>query len=645
MALGPFGPVHITFPRAPWQQDTDPRSSFQFPSRSAREGFDPGLAGRATSSADDPNKPPDEFTTFVINALWKQGVDVTSVHSMLPQVFEALWNDTFIKNEYNEIYAGTFATDPSTGVDLTDGNFETALSRELFDPKQTHSQYLTSFGAQLLQLSGKQLPSGLQDYAANLGGGNPTVTNAIARAAQETGVPYNVALAVAMAESGLNPKAVGDGGNSHGLFQLNTAGGEGAGLTKAQLEDPYQNALIALREFAAVAQANPSITSDPGAWAAAAQRPADQAAYATRVNNLMQSGFGGSPSSLVPKPFDGNFPITEDHDEGDLGIDYGTPVGTAMYTPFAGTIRLEDSGKSNWGKRAMVVLDNGYTYAVGHLHSFSISDGQRVNPGDILGESGGATDDPSSGISTGPHVELQWISPGGNFLDPHIILDPIFTGTATFRSLQLTSAEGSGVSASAARSRTLGIDPILEAKYPAAVSAFEKYFGRHPTTGELMNLINHAGTDPNSLDSWLRAQPSHIPGVSQGMYSDVKGNLDSVSNKLFGHSGTDGMVKELVDQGKTSPTAVQFWLMQMDIQGKMNPNQYQKLYELNQPHMQALTNQTGYDPRISVAQHQVMQQQNVILPPPSRPPGAWAWPEPPRETIVQQQGAEAPGFR
>ena len=573
------------------------------------DNFDPASSGQI----------PDEFNSYVQLVLWRQGVDVSQIPiAQYQQLIEAIWEDPFIQDMYQSAYTGTISTDPLTGAPITDSNFETAIQRELFDPTQTHNQFLVSQGIQMLQQSGKQLSSSQQQYGQNLGGGDPTVLNAIARAAQAAGVPYNVALATAMAESGLNPNAVGDQGCSHGLFQLNTCGGEGAGMSSAQLNDPYTNALKALQQFAAVAKQNPSITSDPGAWAAAAQRPADPTGYASRVNNLMQSGFGGSPSSLVPKPFDGNFPITEDHDQGDPGIDYGTPVGTSMYTPFAGTIRVEDKGKSDWGKRVMVVLDNGYTFAIGHLTSFAVSDGQRVNPGDLLGLSGGALSDPSSGNSTGPHVEVQWISPGGNFLDPHVIIDPILAGSATFRSLNLTGAEGSGVSATSARDRALGIDPILEAKYPAAVSAFEKYFGRHPTASELTNLVNRTGGDPNAIDSYMRAQPSHIPGVSMGMYQDVKSNLDSVAQKLFGHGGTDGMVKELVDQGKTSPTAVEFWLTQQDILGKMDPNQYAHIYQLSSPHMQSVWNESGYDPRMASQIYQQAQSQGVHVP--STPP-------------------------
>lgn len=615
---------------------------------SAGAGF--SIAGGEAFNSNSASGVPDEFNSYLTLVLWRQGVDVSQLPiSQYQQLLQSLWEDPFIQNLYNSAYTGTIADDPLTGAPITDANFETAIQRELFDPTQTHNQFLLTQGIQMLQQSGRQLSSSQQTYAQNLGGtGDPKILQAIAKAAQDTGVPYNVALATAMAESGLNATIVGDHGCSHGLFQLNTCGGEGAGMSAAELNDPYTNAVTALRQFAAVAQQDPTIVNDPGRWAATAQRPADPTGYATRVNNLMQSGFGGSPSSTVPTPFDPKFFKVSGYGYGALdpdyasgvheGIDYGLPSGTALYSPFAGTVVAQWNG--GYGNQVKVRLDNGYEISFAHMQSFSVSTGQRVNPGDLLGESD------STGNSTGPHLHVEWRTPGGKPMDPSSILNPIFTGTATFRSLNLTGAEGQGVSDAAAKNRTLGIDPILEAKYPGAVSAFEKYFGRHPTADELSNLVARTGGNPNAIDSWLRQQPSHIPGVSMGMYQDVRSNLDSVSNKMFGHAGTDGMVKELVDQGKTSPTAVEFWLTQMDIAGKMDPGQYQTLYQMNAPHVQAVYGQSGFDPRVAVQQYQQATAQNIPVPSVPAPTAATIpWSAPPAQsthplTTAQDEGIQ-----
>jgi len=55
--------------------------------------------------------------------------------------------------------------------------------------------------------------------------------------------------AIVLAESGGNPLAVGDQGNSIGLFQNNMAGGRGQGYSVEQLSDPYFNADLSVKDL------------------------------------------------------------------------------------------------------------------------------------------------------------------------------------------------------------------------------------------------------------------------------------------------------------------------------------------------------------------------------------------------------------
>ncbi len=118
------------------------------------------------------------------------------------------------------------------------------------------------------------------------------VQRTIVDIARQLHVDPTLALADATVESGLNPNAVGDHGTSFGLFQLHS-GGELEALKgnldaqKKQAFDPATNAKVALAEFARVAKAHPDWT--PGHQAAAAQRPADQAGYAKKVDALYAS--------------------------------------------------------------------------------------------------------------------------------------------------------------------------------------------------------------------------------------------------------------------------------------------------------------------------------------------------------------------
>ncbi len=135
--------------------------------------------------------------------------------------------------------------------------------------------------------------------------------HAVASVAMKDGVDPVLALATAMHESGLNPRAVGDKGTSFGLFQLHR-GGELGSLSRRQAFNASTNAGRALREFRAVEHLSASallhrfsaqvrndptdrlashadimrLVGTPGEVAAVAQRPADPLGYAEKINKL-----------------------------------------------------------------------------------------------------------------------------------------------------------------------------------------------------------------------------------------------------------------------------------------------------------------------------------------------------------------------
>lgn len=83
--------------------------------------------------------------------------------------------------------------------------------------------------------------------------------NYIKAAASKYGVPYWIAHDIALEESGGNPNAVGDNGQSFGLFQLNV-NGQGKGYTKAQLLDPQTNADIGVKNLAKAYKKSESVS-------------------------------------------------------------------------------------------------------------------------------------------------------------------------------------------------------------------------------------------------------------------------------------------------------------------------------------------------------------------------------------------------
>ena len=90
------------------------------------------------------------------------------------------------------------------------------------------------------------------------------------------------AIVNAIAESGLNPKAAGDGGWSIGLFQMNRKAGAGRGHSVQELEDPTSNARIllsvekkALDKVEAAVKAGAGVAEAAGLFAQYVERPRD----------------------------------------------------------------------------------------------------------------------------------------------------------------------------------------------------------------------------------------------------------------------------------------------------------------------------------------------------------------------------------
>lgn len=93
------------------------------------------------------------------------------------------------------------------------------------------------------------------------------------------------------------------------------------------------------------------------------------------------------------------------------GIDLAMPEGTDLRAIVDGVIRTADYGTASSGKTVFIDAADGRTYIYGHLKDYSVSDGQSVHVGDILGHSG------NTGHSTGPHLHFG-IKEHGEFIDP-----------------------------------------------------------------------------------------------------------------------------------------------------------------------------------------------------------------------------------
>lgn len=87
------------------------------------------------------------------------------------------------------------------------------------------------------------------------------------------------------------------------------------------------------------------------------------------------------------------------------GIDLGTARGTTIYAPLSGTVRATGNtdlvpGCFSWGKWTLLDHANGLSTLYAHQDVISVTAGQKVATGEIIGYTG------NTGYSTGPHLHF-----------------------------------------------------------------------------------------------------------------------------------------------------------------------------------------------------------------------------------------------
>jgi murein DD-endopeptidase MepM/ murein hydrolase activator NlpD len=87
------------------------------------------------------------------------------------------------------------------------------------------------------------------------------------------------------------------------------------------------------------------------------------------------------------------------------GVDFGAPRGTPIYAPLGGVVRATGNtdavpGCFSWGKWTLIDHANGLSTMYAHQDVISVSAGQRVATGEIIGYVG------NTGFSTGPHLHF-----------------------------------------------------------------------------------------------------------------------------------------------------------------------------------------------------------------------------------------------
>lgn len=164
--------------------------------------------------------------------------------------------------------------------------------------------------------------------------GSDRIMNMIMRIAREEGADPAAMLATSFVESGFNPRAVGDGGTSYGLFQHHVGGaGGGTQASARSFMNPEKSIRERARNFSRMGIRG-------GRGAASLQRPADPSGYARKVDaqlprfrKIVQGGGGMEGSVSTPKR--------------DSGVSQGNPAGWRIDTSGVRTMLLGMLGDSD----------------------------------------------------------------------------------------------------------------------------------------------------------------------------------------------------------------------------------------------------------------------------------------------------------
>lgn len=218
-------------------------------------------------------------------------------------------------------------------------------------------------------------------------------------------------------ESSGNPAAMGDGGSSQGLFQLNTRG-VGAGMSAAHRFNPYKNIEAAAK----------AVYGGQG-WKPWGENNLHNGKKFGALGNhpfpgSQASGPGGQTSGRAMTSFalpvnQGRItqtfgPTNEKLDSGGVnkGIDVSVPVGTSVQAVTNGTVVSAGNSRDGWGTSVKIRDANGYIHNYGHLSRGLVKKGQTVRAGDVIAHSG------NTGASTGPHLSYDVKDKNGNYVDP-----------------------------------------------------------------------------------------------------------------------------------------------------------------------------------------------------------------------------------
>jgi murein DD-endopeptidase MepM/ murein hydrolase activator NlpD len=152
-----------------------------------------------------------------------------------------------------------------------------------------------------------------------------------------------------------------------------------------------------------------------GAAAGAAAAAAEAAAEATPDKPKADtSSLGGAGIQMitgrVTSGFGARWGVRHD------GLDIAAPIGTPIRVPIGGTV-IDSGPASGFGLWVRVRHADGAITTYGHINRSLVTNGEQVKAGQEIAEVG------NRGQSTGPHLHIEVMTPGGTKINPRPWLD------------------------------------------------------------------------------------------------------------------------------------------------------------------------------------------------------------------------------
>ena len=141
---------------------------------------------------------------------------------------------------------------------------------------------------------------------------------------------------------------------------------------------------------------------------------------------------GDIPSRVVSSPYGWRWGRMH------TGVDYPRPDGTPVSVIQPGTVTSAGWNDGGYGYMVMISHPGGNTTFYGHLSKILVKQGQQIEPGTVIGNTG------STGRSTGPHVHFEVRRGGGGIQIPTSEGDKYFRFGGNVKVKPKTGVSGAG---------------------------------------------------------------------------------------------------------------------------------------------------------------------------------------------------------